>query len=241
MAFNVLNKPSAAIRKNRSGVSFLVFLAAPWALAAMFASAPAAAAAPKPIAAEPCRIIVVGYTGGTETPNYSMSGIVQIRDRLQRLNYPGVCAHTFSAYDWWHAYGWVRSRFGATGRDRLTAEQVADGPKVILYGHSLGGWATDWLARRLQGQGVSVELTVQMDSVGFTDKTVPANVKECANYFEKDTFLLRGRDTIRAGDDTKTKLLGNFQVLGAVHYNISRAPAISDLIVDKVQAIYDEP
>ena len=184
---------------------------------------------------------MVGYTGGTETPNYSMSGIVQIRNRLQAMNLPGVCAATFSAYDWWHAYGWVRARFGATGRERLTPEQVAAGPKVILYGHSLGGWATDWLARRLAGQGVPVELTVQMDSVGFTDKTVPPNVKEAANYFEKDTFLLRGRDTICVGDQTKTKLLGNFQVPGVVHYNISRAPVISDLIVSKVQAIYADP
>jgi len=30
-------------------------------------------------------------------------------------------------------------------------------------------------------------------------------------------------------------------VLGAVHYNISRAPAISDLIVNEVQAIYADP
>jgi hypothetical protein len=217
-----------------------LLLIAPWIIAVLIS--PAAFAAPN--AAEPCRLIVVGYTGGTETPNYSMSGIVQIRDRLDKLDkldYPGLCAHTFSAYDWWHAYGWVRSQFGATGRGRLTPQEIADGPKVILYGHSLGGWATLWLARRLEHQGVNVEMTVQMDSVGFTDKTVPSNVKEAANYFEKDTFLLRGRDTIRVDDDAKTKLIGNFQVLGVVHYNISRAPAISDLIFDKVQAIYADP
>jgi hypothetical protein len=215
----------------------IAIFAAPFIFAAQFS--PAAMAAPGSPGA--CRLIVVGYTGGTETPNYSMSGIVQIRNRLARMNLPGLCAHTFSAYDWWRAYGWVRSQFGATGRDLITAQQVAAGPKVILYGHSLGGWATDWLARRLERQGVPVELTVQMDSVGFTDKTVPPNVKEAANYFEKDTFLLRGRDTICVGDDTKTKLLGNFQVPGVVHYNISRAPEISDLIVDKVQAIYADP
>ncbi|MGB6430880.1 MAG: hypothetical protein WBF06_09845 [Candidatus Acidiferrales bacterium] len=212
-------------------------LLVPWILAALVS--PAAFAAPNAPGA--CRIIVVGYTGGTETPNYSMSGIVQIRDRLQGLNDAGLCAHTFSAYEWWHAYGWVRSQFGATGRGRMTPQEVAQGPKVVLYGHSLGGWATLWLARRLEGQGVSVELTVQMDSVGFTDKTVPANVKEAANYFEKDTFVLRGRDTICVGDSNKTQLLGNFQVPGVVHYNISRAPEISDLIVDKVQEIYDDP
>jgi len=225
-----------ALRADRLRLTLIV----PFVIAALFS--PAAYAAPN--AADPCRLIVVGYTGGTETPNYSASGIVQIRDRLDRLDkadYPGLCAHTFSAYDWWHAYGWVRTQFGATGRGQLTPQEVADGPKVIVYGHSLGGWATLWLARKLKGQGVDVEMTVQMDSVGFTDKTVPANVKEAANYYEKDTFLLRGRDTIRVHDDAKTKLLGNFQVLGVVHYNISRAPAISNLIVDKVQAIYADP
>ena len=63
-----------ALRSNRHRL----LLIAPWIIAALIS--PGAFAAPN--AAEPCRLIVVGYTGGTETPNYSMSGIVQIRDRL---------------------------------------------------------------------------------------------------------------------------------------------------------------
>ena len=214
-----------------------MLLAAPWIFAAL--ASPAAFAAPD--ATGTCRVIVVGYTGGLETPNTSYSGVRRILHRVEKLNYPGLCARTFSAYRWWMADDWVRAQFGATGDAPLTPQQIANGPKVILYGHSFGGWATMWLARTLAHDGVPVELTVQVDSVGLTDKTVPPNVKEAANYYEKDTFILRGRYRIRVHDDKKTKLLGNFQVPGAVHTNIARTPEIADLIVNKVQTIYEDP
>jgi hypothetical protein len=221
-----------------------VFLIAATAiLASLFSPAAFAHGHPHPPQPPPdtCRLLVVGFTGGTEAPDWDSSGVVQIRYRLQNLHQPGLCVHTFSAYYWWLSKAWVRERFGATADEQLTPEQIAKGPKVIIYGHSFGGWATMSLARDLQAQGIPIELTVQMDSIGITDRTVPPNVKEAANYYERQTFVLQGRGRIHAHDKKKTKILGNYKLDGYVHYNISRSPQISDLIVNKAQAIYEDP
>jgi hypothetical protein len=189
-------------------------------------------------AAATCKLVVVGYTGGLETPNTSASGVVWIRNRLRNLDYPDLCVHTFSAYNWSHAYHWVRSQFGAENDGELTPAVIDRGPKVIVYGHSFGGWATLWLARRLKKAGIPVELTVQVDSIGITDKTVPANVRESANFFERNTPILHARGTIHAQDPSCTNILENVHLPHGNHYTVSRNPRISDLVVDKVLAIY---
>ncbi len=191
--------------------------------------------------AAPCQVVVVGYTGGLETATTSASGIVWIRDRLRSLNVPDLCVHTFSAYNWTHGYRWVRSEFGAENDAGLTPDVIRNGPKVVIYGHSFGGWATVSLARRLERAGIPIEMTVQMDSIGITDKTLPPNVRESANFYERNTRVLHARGTIHAQDPSRTRILENIHLPHGNHYTVSRDPQISDLIVGKVLELYQPP
>jgi pimeloyl-ACP methyl ester carboxylesterase len=72
-----------------------------------------------------------------------------------------VRAKSFSPYVW------------SEGRDRLkqAPEEVQKSPKVILVGHSMGGWAIMSVARELRERAIPVERTVQVDRVGLTPIT----------------------------------------------------------------------
>jgi pimeloyl-ACP methyl ester carboxylesterase len=187
----------------------------------------------------PCKVIVLGYVGGLDTPGNPLSGIVRIRNRLRSLNDEGLCTETFSAYTWLDGYHWLMKKLA----DAQKAAPSTNGPaaKVIIYGHSLGGWATVATARRLAARNFPVELTVQIDSVGFTDATVPANVKEAANFYRWAIVPPYGRSRVRAQDADATRILGNFELKRANHYGVAGAAVISDLIVAKVQALYAAP
>jgi hypothetical protein len=188
----------------------------------------------------PCRVIVLGYVGGLDTPGNPLSGIVRIRNRLRGLNDAGLCVETFSAYTWLDGYHWLTKKLN-NARAPGPAAPGGEVPKVIIYGHSLGGWATLAAARRLAARNIPVELTVQIDSVGFTDATVPANVKEAANYYRWAIVPPYGRTKIRAQNADATQILGNFELKRANHYGVAGTPAISDLIVAKAQALYASP
>jgi hypothetical protein len=58
-----------------------------------------------------------------------------------------------------------------------------------------------------------VALTVQVDSVakcGENDRVIPANVGEAANFYQSNG-LIHGQSKIRAADETRTRILGNFR------------------------------
>jgi hypothetical protein len=188
-----------------------------------------------------CKVVVVGYVGGLDVPGNPISGIIQIRNRLQNLNHPDLCVATFSAYTWLNGYRWLMKRIAFDKEKESSGGPMTQDAKVIVYGHSLGGWATLALSRRLAKRNIPVELTVQVDSVGFTDATVPPNVKEAANYFRRATLPPYGRAKIYAEDAGKTQILGNFEIDHADHIAVAKAPVISDLIVESVQALYPAP
>ena len=175
-------------------------------------------------------MIVVGYVGGLDFPENPYSGIVQIRERLKKSESNGVCVETFSAYTWWHGYDWLMRRLKESEGEVPQARE-GETPRIIIYGHSLGGWATLSLSRRLAAQRIPVELTVQVDSVGLTDATVPSNVKEAANYYRQAVLPPYGRHKISAKDSSATEILGNYYVAHANHLSVTQAQAISDLVV----------
>jgi len=183
---------------------------------------------------------VVGYVGGLDTPNNPYSGIIQIRNRLRSLQYKGLCVDTFSAYTWLDGYSWLMRQLTASGEIATAAKQWG-GPEIIIYGHSLGGWATLATSRKLAAMNIPVELTVQVDSVGLTDAVVPANVKQAANYFRHAYLPPYGRGKIYAQNPGTTQILGNFRIERANHVSVAQSPAISDLIVAKVKALYAAP
>jgi hypothetical protein len=184
----------------------------------------------------PCRIIYVGIVGALETSNNEHSGLVQIRDLLRGPAYSDVCARSFTPYTWKSSLRWLLQHF-PSHPGRLTDEELKRAPKVILVGHSAGGWAVLSVARNLSRKGIPVELTIQVDSVGITDRTVPKNVKTAAIFHARDILMFLTTKRIKAEDPSKTKLGANILVKGAGHESVTRDPRIRELVMDIVESL----
>jgi surfactin synthase thioesterase subunit len=97
--------------------------------------------------------------------------------------------------------------------DGLLSAEEKRNARVILYGHSWGASEAITLARELDGDGIPVLLTVQVDSVQKpreNDTVIPANVAEAANFYQLNGFL-HGEPEIRAADPKRTHIIGNFR------------------------------
>lgn len=187
-------------------------------------------------AQEPCKVLILGFNGGLETPNNSTTGIVKLRDRLNTPEYPGVCFRNFLPYSWPRAKHWIVSHFPKHG-GRFTQEEVDRGPKVIILGHSFGGMATLIVARLLGGRGIPVELTVQLVSFGLADNTVPSNVRNAANFYVHDAIGFWTKKHVRVKDPNATHFYGNILVTGFDHVSVTRAPQVSDLVISTVHSL----
>ena len=178
--------------------------------------------------------------GGLETSNNHRSGVVQIRDILQGPTFPDVCAKSFSPYVWILGFHWLLAHF-PSHPGRLTTDELAEAPKVILVGHSLGGWAVLSVARNLKRKGIPVELCVQIDSVGITDHTAPKNIKAAAMFHANDIMFPLTTKTIRLEDPSRTKLVDNILVKDAGHWSVTRDPRVRDLVLCTVDSLGAAP
>jgi hypothetical protein len=187
-----------------------------------------------------CKIVYLGFVGGTETRNNGRSGVVQISNILRGPKFPDVCAKSLSPYAWRSGFHWILKHF-PSHPGRLTRDDLEGAPKVILVGHSLGGWAALSVARDLNRKGITVELCMQIDSVGITDHTVPRNVKSAAIFHANDAMFLLTTKSIKLEDPSQTKLVENILVKGAGHWSVTRDPRIKDLVLCTVEALGSTP
>jgi hypothetical protein len=183
-----------------------------------------------------CRIVYLGFVGALEPPNNKSSGVVQIRETLQGKEYPDVCANSFSPYVWLEGLDWLMKHFPAHA-GALTSQELAEAPKVILVGHSMGGWALMSVARELRNRNIPVELTIQVDSVGITDYTIPRNVKSAAIFHANDALMFLTTKRLRREDPSQTTILQNVTVAGAGHESITRDPRIRKLVMEEVESL----
>lgn len=190
------------------------------------------------VAGEPthCSIIYVGFVGAMETSDHKSSGIVQIRDTLSGPAYQDVCAKSFLPYNPSAGYEWILSHF-ASHSGPLTADELRHGPRIILVGHSTGGWAMLSVARDLRDKEIPVELTIQVDSVGIDDVTVPSNVKEGAIFHAHDPLMFMTTKRLKVEDSSKTTIVANILVKGAGHLSITRDPRIKALVMKTVERL----
>ena len=98
--------------------------------------------------------------------------------------------------------------------------------RIVLYGQSFGGAAVVRFARELERLAIPVELTLQVDSVGREDGTLPPNVRNAANLFQTDGWFLDGEHPIRASDPSRTRILGNWR------FDYSRPPGSEISLAD---------
>jgi hypothetical protein len=185
--------------------------------------------------ARPCQTIVIGFVGGMRSPEDVTQGVVQIGNRLKSLHQSELQVGIYSHWSWQSAYHKIYQIIDQNRDEKISADEISLAPKIIIYGHSLGGWAVVKLSRKLEKIGIPVELTVQLDSVGPGDVVVPGNVKTAANYYQRTVPILRGEKQISAADENKTNIAGNFLIKDVGHEALARRAEISDFISEKVR------
>jgi hypothetical protein len=174
-----------------------------------------------------------------ESSNRKGSGVVQIRDVLRGSSYPDVCSESFIPLSWESCRNWILRQFPAHSGP-FTQAEIDEAPRIILLGHSTGGWAMLKVARDLRDKGIPVELTVQVDSVGITDYTVPSNVKRSAIFHARDFLMFLTTKSIRMEDPQRTKLVANILVENASHLSITCDPRVKNLVLSTVAEIRDD-
>ena len=161
----------------------------------------------------PAPLLVVGFMGGHIRADNMIHQEAVIAEDLQRRNPGEVRVRTFANRDGGPALAAVLE-FLDTDHDGTLSDVEKRAARVVIYGHSWGASETIHLAGTLNGMGVPVLLTIQVDSVqkkGENDHAIPSNVHEAMNFYQTEG-MLSGRTAILAADPQKTVILGNQQL-----------------------------
>jgi hypothetical protein len=173
---------------------------------------PAATGEPASQAAQPARLIVVGFMGGKVHAGNLAHREAQVAQDLQQRYPLDLRALVFANHDGRDALRTVLQLLDADGNGRLSAGEKS-AARIVIYGHSWGASETVTLARRLGELGIPVLLTVQVDSVEKSnedDRSIPPNVREAVNFYQSNG-LVHGRSAIAAMDPAHTTILGNYE------------------------------
>jgi len=183
-----------------------------WFLLAAAVSSPVAAqrlsdlAVPAPL--PPQSTLVIGFLGGYERWDDEHRSVRRLALELRRQ--PRVFAESIENHNRKLALKLIRRALDANQNGKLDTHEKA-AARIILYGQSWGGAAAIDTARDLEKLGIPVLLTVQVDSVGMYDATIPANVRAAVNFYQHDPLTIQGRSEIHAADPARTAILGNFE------------------------------
>jgi hypothetical protein len=155
--------------------------------------------------------LILGFMGGLDRWNDPERGVRKVALDIRAMGLPNVYAETLAHYRHREAKRLVLAALDANKNRKLDPDERGR-VKVILYGQSLGGGEVVRLANDLRKAGVTVDLTVQVDSVSMRrDGHIPPNVKRAVNFYQKEILTVRGEDYIQAVDPRQTKILGNFR------------------------------
>jgi len=154
-----------------------------------------------PLAPVSGQTLIVGILGGWQKYDSAQRGVRKLALHLRNLHLPGVEVETYENHHREAALRRVKEWCTGSGQNR----------RVIIYGQSFGGAAAVRLDRELDALGIPVALSLQIDSVGASTRTIPANVGAAANFYESEGFPIRGQSQIVALDPARTKILGNFE------------------------------
>jgi pimeloyl-ACP methyl ester carboxylesterase len=162
-------------------------------------------------------ILIVGFMGGFVHANDIRHSEVQIAQRLQTTYGDRVQVQMFENRDGTKAHKWILQWLTKNGE---LSDERKRSTGIILFGHSWGASAAVYLARELQRDGITVSLTIQVDSVTRhrqDDSIIPANVIEAINFYQSGG-ILHGRSRITAADPSRTRILGN------IHFKYQKEP-----------------
>jgi len=160
----------------------------------------------------PSSYIMVGFVGGFVRHTNLHHGPVILAQRLQQNSPKGAHVEVFENR---HRKAALKSILHLldTNEDGVLSQEEKAQAHIMLFGQSWGASAVVLLARELNERGVPVLLTVQVDSVRKPwqrDGIIPDNVTSAVNFYQPHG-VIHGRSEIRAADDSKTRILGNYR------------------------------
>jgi pimeloyl-ACP methyl ester carboxylesterase len=162
---------------------------------------------PRPLPVGAC--LAVGFLGGVDHWNDPDKGVrrlaLDLRDPVR-----AVFAETFENRRTFVALSFLEDALDANDDGRIDADESRRA-RLVVYGHSLGGWAAVEFSRMLADRGIPVEFLLQIDSVGFRDGALPANVRYAANFYQDDGWIIAGEHPVRASNPDQTRVLGNWK------------------------------
>ena len=170
------------------------------------------------------QILIIGIMGGREPWNNDARNVRKLALKLRSMNDPETCVETVENKKRSLAVELINNAFDRN-RDGKLDERERASIRLILYGQSFGGAAVVKLARQLKKMDVPVLLTVQVDSIGRGDRTIPPNVARAANLFQRNGWFIRGEPEIHAEDPARTTIIGNFKYdYSHKQVDVSRVP-----------------
>ena len=157
------------------------------------------------------RPIIIGFVGGFVRSDDLRHSEVQLIQQMHATYGSRVRAKVFDNRHIKEAHRFILSALDTDNDSYLSAGERQHA-RIVLFGHSWGASAAVYLARDLQRDGIPVSLTVQVDSIqkhGEDDSVIPPNVHEAVNFYQTGG-ILHGRSQIRALDQSRTTILGNY-------------------------------
>lgn len=199
-------------RKQKVPMKRLNFITTLATAAALLALAPLQAQSIDQIALKPPlkpgETLVLGFLGGFEKWNNEHRGVRKLILKLRET--PGLQAESFRNQRRKTARRFLLDALDSNRDGKLDPSEKSSA-RIILIGQSWGGAAIVQLSRELNKLQIPVLLTVQIDSVGTHDSTIPPNVRSAINFFQREPLTVWGEDQIRAANPTNTRILGNIR------------------------------
>jgi hypothetical protein len=159
------------------------------------------------------KVIVIGFVGGFARPDDQCHPEVQFAEYLRDHYRPDVHAEVFGNHDGKKALHEVLRLLDSDGIGNPSSTE-RERAKVIIYGHSWGATETVVFARELAKQGIPVQLTIQMDTIGKfgrDDSRIPSNVANAINFYQS-RGPLQGLTEIIAANPAQTTIIGNLHM-----------------------------
>lgn len=154
--------------------------------------------------------LIIGFLGGRQRWDDDSRGVRQLAVKLDEMKIPEVEIETFQNRRRDLAMEFISKALDRNDDNHLDLEERASA-RLILYGQSLGGSAVVKLSRELEKINIPVLLSIQVDSVGFSDHLIPSNVLRAANLFQSNDWIFTGEDKILALDRESTDIVANIE------------------------------
>ena len=175
---------------------------------------PALGASSSPVQNVPENVtyVLVGFVGGFVRHTNPHHGPVVVAQKIHQFAPQGSHIQVYENRHRKTAYRDILHLLD-TNRDGVLSPEEKSRARIILFGQSWGGSAVVILARELNRVDIPVMLTVQVDSIAKPwqrHDVIPENVAAAVNFYQPHG-LLHGLQLIRAADDSKTQILGNYR------------------------------